>query len=642
LCDVVRHDTCNTSGPAWHHMALAVAVASYALFFSLYQMHYHQAFWSGLDLISVQQPIWNTLHGHFMRATYFPFTGEPISNFPRPRYESLFADHVQPTLLVLTVPYALVPRSEVFGVVLSVSVALGALPLYSIARRRLGSESWALLFAVGYLLLPAVETTSGWDIHGTGFLPPLLLAALDAAQRGRRRWWWLWSILAMGCREDIPFLVGWAMLWLAPREQRRDAIAMAIVGTIWSLTSFLGIVPHFGAAGTPYLGRFLPPGTELSMAGIITATTTATFWLQTLKHFVTYNLRLGLPLLFLFWFHSPALLAMAPQLVLNSLSWYDPARYPELSHYSLPLIPWALLGTVEGFVELERRLGRWRPLHWRGLIGEALAASVIGAHIVSGYTPLSLSFVWPAKTGREPMIQTLLRQIPDNAPISAEMHLAAHLAARETLRLFPDLRDAEWIVIDAWFGGDPYGGFVNTWQRILQDPTWETVAAHDGLILLRKGMGPPRAIEEAFQPSGTLVLPPLDAQFGRTEDGLQLRGLNIYCRAAGLCYLCLEGIKTGTSPLIPQVAVIINEETVHRSQMQATSIAPRVYVQPGALQDCVQILTERSGLHRLTLELSVMNATDQRLPVTLQDPGHWGDQVRVQKSALSILPDGKR
>ena len=181
-----------------------------------------------------------------------------------------------------------------------------------------------------------------------------------------------------------------------------------------------------------------------------------------------------------------------------------------------------------------------------------LVASVIGAHIVSGYTPLSLSFVWPAKTGREPTIQALLRQIPDNAPISAEMHLAAHLAARETLRLFPDLRDAEWIVIDAWFGGDPYGSFVNTWQGILQDPTWETVAAHDGLILLHKGLGPPQAIEGAFQPSDTLVLPPLDAWFGRTEDGLQLRGLNIYCRAAGLCYLCLEGIKTGASPLMPR------------------------------------------------------------------------------------------
>ena len=277
------------------------------------------------------------------------------------------ADHVQPILLLLALPYALVPRAETLLVVMCVAVALGALPMYRIAHRRLQNPWLALLFAAGYLLLPALETNSGWDIHGTNFLPPLLLAGLDAAQSGKRGRWWLWALLAMSCREDMPFLVGWAFFWLVPREQRRTASWMLSLGFVWSLLNFLVIIPHFaGGSGTPYLVRFFPPGTELTPADMLSVFSQFDFWRSTLLHFLEYNLRLGIPVFFLYLLHTPSLLAMLPTLLINGLSWFQAARIPSYSHYSAAIVPWVLVGVVEGFVILERWLQQHRPtIRWR-------------------------------------------------------------------------------------------------------------------------------------------------------------------------------------------------------------------------------------------------------------------------------------
>jgi uncharacterized membrane protein len=85
-----------------------------------------------------------------------------------------------------------------------VSVAAGATPFYRIARRRLGSDLYAGLVVIDYLLLPAVETACAWDIHVTCFALPLVLTAVDAAKIDKPRLWWLASLMAMGIEYNEP------------------------------------------------------------------------------------------------------------------------------------------------------------------------------------------------------------------------------------------------------------------------------------------------------------------------------------------------------------------------------------------------------------------------------------------------------
>lgn len=611
-------------------------VLVYVMFFGYYQIQRHRAFWTYIDSTNTEQIIWNTLHGHFMRLTTYPTTGEVVQDFSARTTESQLADHVQPILLLLALPYAVVPRAETLSVVMCVAVALGAVPMYCIARRRLNTPWGGLLFALIYLLLPTLETNSAWDIHGTNFLPSLLLAALNAVQTGKRGRWWVWTLLAMSCREDMPFLVGWAMVWLAPQERRKEAGVMLGLGSALSLLYFLVLIPHFGGAGTPYLARFLPTGTEVNVAGVLAVIHQRDFWLRTLLHFVEYNVRLGIPVFFLYVFYRPALLAMLPTLLLNGCSWFQAARMPAYAHYSAVIVPWLLVGSLEGGIVLARRL-RKRRVHLRArvLLGGALLVSTLAAHYMEGYTPLNPHFVWPRLTGQEDAIAQVLSQIPASAPLSAEMHLSAHLAQRETLRIFPDMRDAEWLVVNAWFGGDPYGRSSQVWREVVQSTTWKTVTARDGLLLLRKSEGDsPRDLARAFRFSEGMSFDALQLRFGSERHGLHLRGYALYPLPYGHFVFCSRWTLQGDVPIMPKIGVEASPPgNITFNDLDVLKYVPEIFSKPGDVQDCTAFQVLQGD--DVVLRLVGRDLQGRDHPAQVLDAG--GADVTLMSDGMSIV-----
>jgi hypothetical protein len=442
----------------------------------------------------------------------------------------------------------------------------------------------------------------------------------------------LWMLLAAGTREDVALFAGWAMLWLVPSERRRQAWMMFVLGAAYSLFCFLVIIPHFGGGGTPYLTRFFPLGTELTPAGIMEVLSQGRFWLRNLLTFMAYNVRLGLPLLFLYWFHWPALLAAAPLLVLNGVSWFPVALYPNLSHYSALLVPWICVGAVEGFVIVTRWFHHKRPtLKWRGLIGEALLVSTVVTHLMSGYTPLAWGFVWPEVGPREVVKAALLTQIPEGAIVSAESHLGAHLARRETMRFFPDLRDAEWIALDFWSGHYFYLTVERRLEEVLFDPDWETVTAGDGLLLLRRGSGPPKAVVEAFRPQISSPLRPLNVRFSSVDRGLTLRGFDVSVRANGHLILCSGWEGQGEGALVPEISR--TGETF--AALDSLSFYPSLFAQPDPVRDCTQLVATDSGREQ-EIYLRVVDEDGRVLPVVLDDVGTWEGRVDVIGSMLRL------
>ncbi len=59
----------------------------------------------------------------------------------------------------------------------TLALALGAVPLYAIARRRLGTPWSALAFPCAYLMSPALQATNLFEFHAVAFAPAFLLAA---------------------------------------------------------------------------------------------------------------------------------------------------------------------------------------------------------------------------------------------------------------------------------------------------------------------------------------------------------------------------------------------------------------------------------------------------------------------------------
>src|ERR671936_1232696 len=152
-------------------VSVRFAVVAYTLVFAAAAVADYVGFRSArFDLGNAVQAIWSTAHGRVLETT--AVAGEQL-----PRLGS----HVDP-LLVLFTPFWLLWSSPVMLLVAqAAAVSAGALPVFWLARKHLGSEQAAACFAVAYLLYPptqlnALDPNTGF--HAVSFALPLLLYAL--------------------------------------------------------------------------------------------------------------------------------------------------------------------------------------------------------------------------------------------------------------------------------------------------------------------------------------------------------------------------------------------------------------------------------------------------------------------------------
>ena len=151
----------------------------YSAYFSALSIQRHNTFRTyASDMGQMDQAMWNTLHGNWLQDTRAP-GGE---NEPR------LTDHVEPIFLVVPLVFLVYSGIESLFVLQSVVIALGALPVFWIAQRRLKSQWAALAFAAMYLLIPALQAANLAEFHAITFAPaPLLFAFNYAEERAWKR-----------------------------------------------------------------------------------------------------------------------------------------------------------------------------------------------------------------------------------------------------------------------------------------------------------------------------------------------------------------------------------------------------------------------------------------------------------------------
>ena len=123
---------------------LLLAMLIYTLFFSTVAIIKHYTFLTlGFDLSIFDQAFWSTL----FKQRLFYETGD-LSFNPG---GSFFGVHFSPILFLLLPFYAIYPSAETLLVMHSAILALGLVPIYWMARERLGKK-FALAFASLYLV----------------------------------------------------------------------------------------------------------------------------------------------------------------------------------------------------------------------------------------------------------------------------------------------------------------------------------------------------------------------------------------------------------------------------------------------------------------------------------------------------------
>ncbi len=527
---------------------LWLLIAAYAVFFSAYASQRHAALQSyAADLSYFDQPMWNTLHGRFMQRT--------LEDRQVPR----MTDHFEPILVPLSAVYLLWDDVRAILVVQALALALGALPVYWIARRALArtrhplpprSEWLALAFAVAYLLFPAGQAANLADFHADPLLVTPLLFAFWYASIRRFGLMWLWAIVALAVKENLPsmtFMLGLFLFlgdrgWWRALRHRREArarggapdlralpepadrggpavalrrpwvhgAALMVVSLAWLGIAMFAIVgptarQFYGTAGPVYLSsRFGEP----AAGGVIELLRALAARLSEPARLV-YLAGLFASVGWLALLAPEYLLLGLPVLLANMLSAY-PGQYSGEQHYSAPLVPAFMLAAIFGAGRLLSwggRLAAGRAPRW-GSAALALAVGVwllvwsAGYHVQHGWTPFGRNFAWPQVTAHDRLLARFADAIPRDAAVATTPPLHPHLAHREKIYQFPIVADADYVLVDVSGVTDMHPNDVLGAVTGLLDSGHFTVAdAADGYVLLSRqpaGAGGRPALPDAF------------------------------------------------------------------------------------------------------------------------------------------------
>ena len=434
------------------------------------------------DLGNMVQAVWNTAHGRPLEVTN-GYTGEQMVRL---------GGHVDPILAVLAPLWIAVPSPLTLEAVQIVAVALGALPLFWLGRRHLGSERTAALLAVAYLAYPWTAWTAVDAFHPVTLAIPLFLFCFWFLDTDRFVPFAFCAVLAASTGELMGLVIAALGIWYAlGRGRRRTGLAITAAGVGWTLFALYVIVPAFSGGASVFYGAFQEVGG--SPWGVVrTAVTDPVTILSAVSRGdgLLYLFLLSAPLAGAFLL-APGLAAVAlPQLAVNLLA-EGPGTTDPHEHYVAGILPFFFAAVAIGLARLSPQ-GRVR--------GAALVLALsLAATIAVGPWPGSLlgTANWNPLPGSPEYIRALDRAVelvPDGAPVTTTNRVGSHLAARRHFYAVPVVGRAEWVVIessDTWIPqavtglSDP--GALRAFQiKIERSPEWRKVFEESGILVFRK------------------------------------------------------------------------------------------------------------------------------------------------------------
>jgi uncharacterized membrane protein len=585
-------------------VTLLLAVAYLVLMGALSLRRHQNLGTNALDLGYTDQAVWNTLHGRpFRFSTYLDaaFTLDiPIQQFKRP--DLLLGYHVEPILAVIAPLYLLYDGPETLLWLQTVGIALGAIPVYLIARRRVAlrhmpgaknqesasAPSWRgvvpwlpVAFVMIYLLSPPLQAANLSDFHAVALSPVLLLAAFYSLETDRPWGFVGFAFLAALCKEEIGLLVAMLGLWAAlARRHRVLGLGVALAGTGWSLLCFAFIMPHYnGLPGSAFLVRYNQFGENLPaiLGNLVYRPDLFVTWLRRLD--VLHYLRdLWLSSGGLSVLHPLAAAMALPEIAINVFSNSDWMRSGG-AHYSASTVPFLVISAIYGVDWAACTIGKVRgwlgrlahgagnawgsdravPQPLYGLISVALVGLglvvALTNHHERGVLPLSRRFLLEAVSEHalraRPFIERV-NDLPPEVPISVGSNLYPHVAHRQRVYLFPTVSDAQYIILD--ITGPPYpigtGDQVQILRDLMEHGLFGVAAADHGLLLLQEGLvsyhWPPQ-FYDVFQARNTTPCFRLGTDFGSL---LRLEGFDWVVRPVVSASPIVE-ITTYWRPLSP-------------------------------------------------------------------------------------------
>ena len=406
------------------HLPVAVLIVAYAVRFSLLSINVYNGYGDPpYDMALFDQGIWLLSHFH---APFVTVMGR-----------NLFGDHTAFILLLVVPLYWIYPHAQLLLVLQSCLLAAAAIPIYLLARKLLGSVVLATVLAGVYLLNPALQNANLEQFHPEAFLTLAIAIGIYAAVEWRPRLLLGAVIAALLCKQDTALLIIPLGIWVLWRRDRRLGVLIAVGAAVWMAIAFDVIIriilgtASFNSVRIPFGGMtgfvktlFTKPGEMWTYI----KTNGRPFYLWQMATSVGWGFII-----------SPEIAAIAV-LTFGENELADFVYMHQIFyHYSLPLVPVLVAGTVYAISKL-RTPDRRR----------VVTAVVGGAAVVScylwGLAPFSRNTYphWSPSSPEVSSINRALEALPPHAVVSAYYPYVAHIDHRTRVYMWPTPFSAQY------------------------------------------------------------------------------------------------------------------------------------------------------------------------------------------------------
>ena len=518
----------------WPHVfGVGLIFSVYTALYSTYLLVLHATLKDGMaDVAEYDQAI--SGYAHF-GGPHSPFVGLPNVGSAGALQLS---DHFTPLLALLAPFYWIHDGPETLLIETAVLSALPIIPLWLFTRRAVGESRLfgtiaAYLVVIGYGVTWPLQMALWFEFHEVFLALPIMMWMIERAQAGRLRQAALISLLLLGVKDDLGFVVAVFGVYLATkdvtlrgwwgflRHRVRDRAEVVRVLRRSDRLWFLGLVP-VGLAMVALVNRVLLP----AFGGSSTRNFTYTEFgatpgaaakamlldpgnaLGTLVNspFKTQTLSMLLWPVLALCLLSPITLMAAPLLIerflsVNNLYWVMPY------HYNAFLLPIMLCGGVDGAVRLSRWLSAAKPVASR--IGEhgPLVRGILIA-CFAGYVAVhswATAFRYPMHhmteaafwdTSNPDVVSAKLAaaHVPDNVLVAAATQIGPHLLSRDKVIMwsFPGDRgypQTPWVLADVKRASYPFVNIAAQQADVAQREAagYQVVYQNDGWVVLHKG-----------------------------------------------------------------------------------------------------------------------------------------------------------
>jgi len=409
-----------------------------------------------------------------------------------------FGHHANIGLFLLAPFYWLGAGANFLNLVMVTSMALGAVPIFLLARDRLRNPWLGLPLVAAYLLHPALQFMA-WELfHPEVMAITPLFFAWWFARRERWRWFAACLIYAVCWKEDVALAAVVMGLVLMGRKQWRVGLLTSGLALVWFALVNDWMLPTFSGAGQAFYNSWFGPLGDSFPQILFNSLRHPT--LITRRVFagdaISYYWQMAVPFAFIPLAAPTALALGIPQVLVDVLSVNNFTRTITYHYAALPLVG-LTLGAVEGVKRLENR-----PSQARFLVG-LIAATALAASVAWGPSPIGSQYAkgrWPlAPDARVAAKEAAVRVPPADGHVSATYTLTPHLAHRRYIYDYPNpwISDnwalngenlpnpniVQWLVLDRQLLGGRNLALLN---KLVSDGEFRVVWERDGIVVAHR------------------------------------------------------------------------------------------------------------------------------------------------------------